>query len=80
MERKEETMTEQEQKPESEKIIFSRDRHRSEVAVAMNHHVVAKDISHIDEMRQHESMKRLLGLASTREGLQALIELKRGEE
>lgn len=73
-------MTEQEHKPEVEKIIYSADRRRSEIAVAMNHHVVAKDIAHIDEMRQHESMKRLLGLASTRDGLQALIDLKRGEE
>lgn len=48
---------------------------RAEMAVASNAHVVAKDIAHIDELRAHETMDRMLGLAQTREGLAALIEL-----
>ncbi len=48
---------------------------RSEMAVAGNAHVLAKDIAHIDELRTQETMTRMLGLAKTREGLAALIEL-----
>lgn len=49
---------------------------KTEVAVAMNQHIVAKEINHIDELRQKDTMRRLLSLASTREGLSAIQELK----
>lgn len=48
---------------------------KTEVAVAMNQHIVAKEINHIDELRQKDTMRRLLSLASTREGLSAIQEL-----
>lgn len=48
---------------------------RAEMAVAGNAHVVAKGLSHIDELKAQETMNRMLGLAQTREGLAALIEL-----
>jgi len=48
---------------------------KTEVAVAMNQHIVAKEINHIDELRQRDTMRRLLSLASTREGLSAIQEL-----
>lgn len=48
-----------------------------EVAAAMSHHVTAKSIAGIDEMKQVDTMQRLLNLATTREGLAALISLKK---
>jgi hypothetical protein len=52
---------------------------KNEMAIAMNHHVVAKSIDQaipdIDHMRHADTMQRMLDLAKTREGLAALQEL-----
>lgn len=42
------------------------------VGAAINRHIAAKNIAHIDGMRQESTMRDLVALASTREGLAAL--------
>ncbi len=48
---------------------------KNEIAVAGNAYIVAKDTMHIDSLKAHETMDRMLKVAQTREGLAALIEL-----
>jgi hypothetical protein len=45
-----------------------------QLGAAVNKHIAAKNIVEIDQMRQEDTMRDLLALAATREGLAALIE------
>ena len=67
-------MTEHEMRPGQDIVIQPETRIR--MGAALNAHAVSKDLAmaNIDHMRQEETMQRILGLASTREGLAALIE------
>jgi hypothetical protein len=45
-----------------------------QLGAAVNKHIAAKSIAEIDHMKQANTMRDLVELAATREGLAALIE------
>lgn len=45
-----------------------------QLGAAVNKHIAAKNIAEIDQMRQEDTMRDILALTATREGLAALIE------
>ena len=47
------------------------------IGAAINKHIAAKTLVEIDSMRQEATMKDLIALASTREGLATLVETQK---
>lgn len=49
------------------------------VGAALNRHVAAKSIAHVQPMSQEATMRELVALASTREGLAAIQKIQSQE-